>query len=345
MGTGCWQGATDLELYGCLIHDFGVLRNRGRGGGHAAYIQNATGTKRFEHNVAYRGCGWNFDLFTRGGNLKNIDLIENIAFLASWYKEGQVGFNYGLSGEQPAERIRFIGNVGYQHRGQTQKWRSNMRLVAETPVIHKGGVIKNNYMMGCYRAFVLGRWKKIEVTGNTFWATHALAEVGSSPSGSGLPQASERPDLKEYAFDNNTYIDNGVKKNFAYSIRERHEEDDLLTFAEWQKLGLDKHSRMVPGRQGRPTGTKTFVFPNKHRKGRAHVAVFNWDGKAAVAVDLSAVLKQGQQYRVYNCLDIKQTFALAKPVLQGVYSGKALALPMRRFRDLPDFDAFVVLPE
>ena len=48
-----------------------------RGSGHAAYIQNDQGTKRFEHNVAYRGCGWNFDIYTQAGEVKGIDLIVN----------------------------------------------------------------------------------------------------------------------------------------------------------------------------------------------------------------------------------------------------------------------------
>ena len=101
---------------------------------------------------------------------------------------------------------------------------------------------------------------------------------------------------------------------------------------------------MLPGKAGRPTGTKVFVFPNKYEKGRANVAVFNWDGLDKVEVDLSKALTVGLKYSVYNCLDVKQTLALAKPVLRGTYAGGAIPLPMLKDKSSPDFDAFLVLP-
>ena len=120
---------------------------------------------------------------------------------------------------------------------------------------------------------------------------------------------------------------------------------DLLTFAEWQALGVDKNSALVPGKDGKPTGSKVFVFPNRYEKGRANVGVFNWDGLDKIEVDLSGALAQGARYRVYNCLDVKQTIALATPVLSGVFDGKPVALPMRKDKISPNFDAFLVLPE
>jgi hypothetical protein len=48
---------------------------------------------------------------------------------------------------------------------------------------------------------------------------------------------------------------------------------------------------------------------------------------------------------VYNCLDVKQTVALARPVLSGTYAGGAIPLPLRKDKGSPDFDAFLVLPQ
>jgi hypothetical protein len=346
MGMGLWRPAVDLEVYGCLIHDFGYYSDTLRGSGHAAYIQNDRGTKRFEHNVAYRGCGWNYDLYTQGGEVKGIDLIENIGYLASWHKPGQVGFNFGLTGFKPAERIRFIGNVGYHSRAAEQRWRSNMRLMASKPeAFHRDAVVKDNYVMGTFRALVLGRWQDIEVTGNTFWATDFLTEISSAPSGSGIPENPPRPDPKGYRVDRNTYFDNGKPRPFVYSARENPHDEETLSFAQWQAQGLDKHSRMLPGKDGRPTGTKVFVFPNKIVKGRAHVAVFNWDRLDRIEVDLSKVLTAGQKYLVYNCLDVKQTLARAKPALRGTYAGGPIRFPAMKDPSSPDFDAFLLLPE
>jgi len=48
---------------------------------------------------------------------------------------------------------------------------------------------------------------------------------------------------------------------------------------------------------------------------------------------------------VYNCLDVKQTLALARPLLSGTYAGGALQFPMLKDKSSPDFDAFLVLPQ
>jgi hypothetical protein len=346
MGMGVWRPAIDLEVYGTLIHDFGYYNDQLRGSGHAAYIQNDQGTKRFEHNIAYRGCGWNYDIYTQGGEIKAIDLIENIGYIASWHKPGQVGFNFGLTGWKPAERIRFIGNVGYHSRSAEQPWRSNMRLMTSKPgAFHLDAVVKDNYMAGTFRALVLSRWQNIEVTGNTLWATDFLTEISSAPSGSGIDSNPPRPELKNYRVDHNTYYDNGNPRPFVYSAHENALDEEQLSFAQWQALGLDKHSQMLPGRDGRPTGTKVFVFPNKVEKDRANVAIFNWDGLEKVEVDVSRALSPGRKYKVYNCLDVKQTLALARPVLAGTYAGGLLPFPMRKDKSSPDFDAFLVLPE
>lgn len=345
MGTGLWRGATDMEAYGNLVHDFGSMaRAGGRGHGHAFYIQNDQGTKRLERNVAWRGCGWHYDIYTQGGEIKGFDLIENIGFIPGWYRDGQVSFNFGLTGWKPAERIRFIGNVAYQPR-DAQQWRSNMRLMFhyKTDVVHDDAVVRDNYVMGAYRVLVVSRWRKMEITGNTFWATHVLMEISSAPSGSGVAHNPPKPVLANYVIDGNTYYDNGVAKPFVYSDKEGYPDTDTLSLAAWRQLGLDKHSKMLPGRNGKPTGTKIFVFPNKYEKGRANIAVFNWDDKEEVTVDLAKALTRGQRFSVYNCLDIKQTIGRAKPVLEGAFDGKPLALPLRRDKDCPNFDAFIVI--
>jgi hypothetical protein len=347
MGLGLWRPAVNFEAYGNLIHDFGWHAANLRGSGHAAYIQNDQGTKRLEHNIAYRGCGWNFDIYTEQGEIKGFDIIENIGYIASWHKPGQVGFNFGLTGRKPAERIRFIGNVGYHSRDSEQPWRSNMRLIYswKKDTVHRDAIVKDNYMMGTCRALVLGPWQHVEVTGNTFWAKDVVMEISSAPAGSGVAENLPKPGLSNYRVDGNTYYNNGQAKPFIYGAHESALEDEEYSFAQWQAMGLDKNSRMLPGRGGRPTGTKVFVFPNKYDRGRANVAIFNWDGLERVDVDLSQVLQRGQKYRIYNCLDLKRTLARAKPVASGTYAGSKLRFPMLKDKSSPDFDAFLVLPE
>lgn len=345
MGTGCWSPAVGLELYGCLIHDFGTLDPRGgRGHGHAYYAQNEKGTKVFQHNVAYRGCGWNVHVYTQGGQITGFDLIENICYIAGAARPGQTMDNYLVYGYVPADRIRLIGNVGYQPT-DVEAWRPNARLSHLKAVQNLSGEARDNYLAGAFYGLSLGDWKKLDVTGNTIWSTGIHAEISSSPTGSALGERTAKPDPAGYKLDGNTYVANGKERSFYYGASEKKQDADLLTFAQWQALGLDKTSKLEPGRNGKPAGTRVFVFPNKYQKGRAHVAIFNWDGHDKVEVDLSKALADGQAFKAYNCLDIRQTIGQAKPVFEGKLAGGKVAFPMRKDKVSPDFDAFLVIPD
>ena len=343
MGTGLWSPARNLTLYGCLVHDFGYLAEGGRGHGHAFYTQNETGTKTIERCMAYRGCGWNLHIYTQGGQIKGFDVIENIMYIAGAYKEGQTMDNYLCCGYPPADRIRYIRNVGYQPL-DVQTWRANARLANFKPVVNGTGEVIGNTFHGAYYGLSLGNWKKMTVTDNTIWATGILAEINSAPTGSAIPEQKEKPDLAGYTLDRNTYIDNGKPTPFNYGNAEKPDPKNLLTFAQWQALGLDKNSAVLPGKAGKPTGTQVFVFGNKYQENRANVGVFNWDGLKEVEVDLAKAVAKGATVRIYNCLDIAQTIAQAKPILTLTYAGGPIALPLRGDKISPDFDAFLILP-
>ena len=347
MGSGVWTPALNFEMYGCIIHDFGVIPENTRGSGHAVYTQNDEGTKTYRHNILYRGAGWNFDIYTQQGQISGFDVIENISFAAGYYKEGQVSFSYGLTGWKPASRIRFIGNVAYQPR-DGQQYRGNFRVMGhyDLELEHKDILVQDNYIMGAYRAFTIGRIKDATITGNTFWATGILGEIASAPSGSGIQvDDADKPEPANYKVDHNTYYNNDNDRPFRYGAgHESGTEEELLTFEQWQAIGFDRHSQMLPGRDGKPTGTKIFVFANEHQKGRGNVAVFNWDGKGEIEVDLSGVLINGQRFAVYNLLDVKQTLASVTPAVTGTFDGQAVALPFKADEASPDFNAYLVLP-
>jgi hypothetical protein len=320
-------------------------KRKGRGHGHAFYAQNEDGTKIFQNNMAYRGCGWNVHIYTQEGRIQGFDVIENICYVAGAYAEGQTMDNYLVYGKPPADRIRLIGNVGYQP-SDVEKWRPNARLanVYNTP-LNGVAVVQDNYLMGAYWGLSLAKWKDITVTGNRIWCTGAYLEISSAGTGSGAGEQPDKPDLAGYHVDKNSYTDNGRTGVFYYGNKETKKDDELITFEQWQALGLDKNGRLLPGKNGRPTGIETFVFSNKYEKGRANVAIFAWDGQAVVDVDLSKALVTGQKYKVYNCLDINQTITRAKPVLAGTFDGKQITFPMKKDPISPDFDAFIVIPE
>ncbi len=342
-GVCLWTPAVDFEAYGNLIHDFGDTRDSL---GRAFYMQNDEGTKLIQRNIAWRSTHWLYGMYTQQGRINGFDLIENIGFMAGHHKAGEAGYGISLIGYQPAERIRVIGNITYQPRHE-QQWRSNVRLtVLNLPEpVHRDAVITDNVFMGGYRALCLGRWERLVMTNNTLWASGFLTEINSAPTGSNIPDQDTRPDLSGFHVDGNTYYASTNDRPFIYGRAEITRDEDQLTFAEWQALGLDRNSRLLSGEDGKPTGTHVFAYDNAYEPGRGHIAVFNWDGLEHVEANLGAILAVGQRYCIYNCQDIRQTIAQATPVLRSVFDGRPVRLPMRKAPEAPDFDAFLVLPE
>lgn len=399
MGAATWTAALNFEIYGTLIHDFGYVEEGGRGHGHAWYAQNKEGTKLFSNNIAYRGYGWNVHLYTQEGDIQGFDIIENISYIPGSLNPNQTVDNYLISGYRPADRVRMIGNIGYQP-ANIDKWRPNARLHSYAELTNGTALVKDNYLMGAPIALLVGRWKDITIETNTFWAYDTFIDMSAA-------SASEVG--KNYKVNKNTYINNRIARvpgtsglfsmliyllifllmlgvlyylinNFVPRRFRRvligaptvvaiiilisflldlpgsgsglrlwlkepfNGPGGNLSFGGWQALGFDKEGKLLQGENGRPVGTRVFVFPNKYEKGRANIGVFDWDGKSEVAIDLSSVLSNGQRFRVYNCLDIKQTISMAKPILELTYNGSEIKIPMRRDKISPDFESFLVLP-
>jgi hypothetical protein len=94
---------------------------------------------------------------------------------------------------------------------------------------------------------------------------------------------------------------------------------------------------------------KTFIRPDAYTPGRANVTLFNWSHASSVSVDLSSVLKVGDNYEVRDA----QNF-FGAPVKAGTYGGGAISLPMTGLAPAapvgwptppatgPEFNVFVV---
>jgi hypothetical protein len=103
----------------------------------------------------------------------------------------------------------------------------------------------------------------------------------------------------------------------------------------------------------RPSGAKVILRPNQYEPGRAHIAIYNWDRSASVAVDVSAILSPGTPFELRNAQDF-----WAAPVLAGTYTGSPLNVPMQAWPAAaplgfsvspsptgPEFNVFVLLTD
>ncbi len=94
------------------------------------------------------------------------------------------------------------------------------------------------------------------------------------------------------------------------------------------------------------------VRPNRYEPGRAHIIVYNWEYRDSVAVNIKGLLPEGERFEVRSM----QNF-LGAPVLEGIYDGEPLILPMTPQpvakpltvgpppSTAPAFHAFVLLPK
>lgn len=74
---------------------------------------------------------------------------------------------------------------------------------------------------------------------------------------------------------------------------------------------------------GLPTTNIVRVIPNDRESGRAHVAVLNYEGLTAAAVDLSSVLRSGDRYEVVDLWN-----PLGGAVVTGTYTGTTVSIPL-----------------
>ena len=80
-----------------------------------------------------------------------------------------------------------------------------------------------------------------------------------------------------------------------------------------------------------PTATRTFVRPNRYAPGRAHVIVYNWEHTKEVEVELPAgVLAPGAAYELRDVRNLP-----AGPVASGIYSGRAIRVPLDGLKPAP----------
>ena len=79
--------------------------------------------------------------------------------------------------------------------------------------------------------------------------------------------------------------------------------------------------------------SKVVLLPNKYDPARAHVAIYNGGKAAQITLDVSALLKPGDAFRL---LDPKDVYG--KPVLEGKVDGTSISVPMSG-----EFAAFVLV--
>jgi len=311
VGFGFWTPAKDAEIYGCLAYNNGWQgAPNDRGHGHGIYAQNAQGTKRIRDNLLFNQFSYGLHIYTEGGDISGFDIEGNIAFNNGVLtRERRHYDNYLVGGLRPAQRIRFIENMGYH---VPDRGGNNLQLGYS--LIRVGGVARSNGDVTVERNYLAGGavlcqyWTNVTMVNNTF----ALAggSVALEPG----------PGMNPYSWNRNHYY---LTASAPFGFK-----GHSLDFKAWKsQTGCDADSRVDITR---PRGLQVFVRPNAYETNRAAIIVFNWEHAERVMVDPQGVLAKGTAFEIRNAQDF-----YGPPVLKGNYQGQPLPLPMTRLTLAP----------
>jgi hypothetical protein len=295
------EDAQDGEIYGCVIWGTGLYQNdliRGSG----IYAQNLSGRRLISDVISFRN-------FTTG-----MKTWSQQAHGIGMIFEGVIAFDNGDrnifagSSTYPLEDLTLIDSYTYRRPDDP---RIGVQLGYESNLNNQNLLVAGNTFVNGKRSSDLGAlgvsfWASGEITNNTIVSRKTVAAFGEPDAGQGKP-----------VWRNNQFF--GPENSFWYDYQNGSYE--LLDFMGWsKKLGFNDSNTYTAGL---PHGTHVYVRPNKYESGRGHIAVYNWDKKPQVAVELSGVLKHGQLFVIYDAQNL-----LGEPVVQGVYDGKPVNIPL-----------------
>lgn len=104
-GVSFWSGATNSELYGCIIHDNG-WKGPDRGHGHAVYTQNRNGLKTIADCIMTGGYGYSLHAYgSSKAYVNDYLLVGNIVY---------TGGRFLIGGGRPSRGIRVLENILYR---------------------------------------------------------------------------------------------------------------------------------------------------------------------------------------------------------------------------------------
>ncbi len=331
--TGCtgWLNSRGPSLYyGMIVYNCGTHHNLD----HGFYIHDQE--KVIENCIAFNNLARNFQNYDSQRPHKHIHFRRNIAFGAgeiSTIVGADANFLSRIIGQQTQEDILFDTCVGF-HKDASINGCRQLRIGTDGNLsFQQDAAVRNCYFWRGRTFLEIAQWQQFVLEDNTF--------VNDATASDHLILRAAARDYTSW--ERNTWYMNPASVKWNYQLRR--------TFAGFQAataLGAtDTATASTPS-------NRVFVFPNDFEPGRAHVAIFNHAGLGSVAVDLSTVLRVGQNYEVRSVQDLWGT-----PVASGTYGGGTVSIPMgaiapptpigpgRVFATPPttgpEFDAFVVL--
>lgn len=291
-GIGFWSTAINSEIYGCIIYNNGY-RGDDRGHGHGIYGQNETGTKQIKNNILFNSFGLGMSIYTQGGNIKGFNIEGNMMFNSGLPGNSFLERHILIGGLKPADRITIKSNYLYNRPNYPSKAALQLGYGAD----NVDAEVANNYMVdGTF--YVIYPWNSVKFTGNSVLARSSSMQLISFDN---------FQNIKTPSFNNNSYYVGTLAG---------------MSFDAWKNVS--KQDLNSTYRASLPSTSFYVVQNNQFEPGRAHVVIYNWAKQNIVQVNVSGVLKTGDDYKVYDVSNLK-----AGPVLTGKYQGGNIGISMQ----------------
>ncbi|MBW3598138.1 MAG: hypothetical protein KY475_12800 [Planctomycetes bacterium] len=310
-GIGAWNPAEDMLTYGCLLIRNGC-DDRRRGHGHGAYIQNGwpkdrhgESTKIFRHNISAYNHSTGMKSYGETPGVRSTHFLGNIFFgngMTAW-TNGAANYLAG-SIQGPMEDIVLRDNHFYQPDSTTGHLGGSVFLGFGSDKKIDCTFTGNYVFGGGEMALDVRHWRRFIFQGNTVYDDKRLFKVQVEPAH--LADWEWRENTCYLGQDGEPVVFNGQAMDL----------DELR-----ETTGLADSPRII---KHKPAGVQNYVIPNEHDPDRVHIALYNWDGKEQLSLDLGGFLRPGESYVVYSALDYR-----GEPLAQGTHqSGPVnLALP------------------
>lgn len=301
-GIGYWSYAQDTEAHGNVIYYNGYQGpGTDRGHGHGIYTQNQYGNKLISDNIIFDQFGLGIQAYGSGSAyLQNVAIDGNIVFNNGSIARGVTKVDNILVAVGSVPRnIKVTNNYTYHTLADNDGY---SRLGWPWSGVNADLVATNNYWIGGESTLEIWNWNSLNFSGNTIYGKNLLEMT--------LMVKSDQS-AGNYTFDNNRYFGSG---KFNYNGASQ-------SWAGFKAVaGVDRNSTYSPGP---PAGTWAFVRPNKYETGRGNIAIYNWDLRSSVDLDVSGVVKPGAHYEVR---DVQNYWG--PPVASGTYGGGTISIPM-----------------
>lgn len=310
-GFGGWEEAPDCSYVQCFsLYNGFTGTTPGSSFGHGYYIENITGYKRAYGCGAINNFGYNFHHYGSGNaHLNNGDFQRCGACAPSRGNPGNAGYNFLLGGGAPLINLNADRLISMAPTAAAESTCASIGYFS-SQAINTSAVVTNCIFDGK----LLFEWwddpALLTFTGNRVGADVIMDLLGATAA---LAAGT--------VMDSNAYLYNGAFSPFALGKNQVYTTAD--TIAAWRTLlggSREALSTYVPTAD---IGQQIVVSANPLDPGQGYVAVKNSAGLATVDVDVSGILADGANYKVYHQNDLRIT-----PVLSGTYSGGTLAFPM-----------------